>query len=294
MQTFLVLLGQAAAAMIGAGEVSTPRNEYNYTQTADGELAVFARSEAEFARAKILVRKGRAAPELIAFSDPRYSDSDPQISGDGRELWFVSDRPLEGAGAPRPDLNVWRVRRAGEGWSAPEPVAQANSAGVELGPEVHAGVLTFNSTRRGGPGGLDIWSAPLAGGSAPTPLPEPVNSRFNEGDFTLSPDGRVALFWSDRPGGHGGGDIWMSVRTGEGWEEAVNLGPVVNSKGFDFTPSFSADGRTLFFASTREGAMADIYAAPVSAVPVLAAALRQAAAGRTFVGRALDGARPSP
>ncbi|HEY8617119.1 hypothetical protein [Phenylobacterium sp.] len=276
MSSTLLLAQLASAAVLMApGEISTPRNDYNYTSTRSGDVAVFARSDADFARAKILVRRGQAAPELIGFSDPRHSDSDPQLTPDGRTLWFVSDRPAPGGG-PRPGLDIWRAERSADGWAAPQPVARANSPGVELGPEVHAGVLTFNSSRRGGPGGLDIWSMPLEGEAAPTPLPAPINSRFNEGDFTLSPDGRVALFWSDRPGGAGGGDIWLSVRAGEGWGDPVNLGPAVNGPGLDFTPSFSADAKTLYFASMRgEGpaALADLYSVRVADVPALAEAL---------------------
>jgi Tol biopolymer transport system component len=279
MKSALILAAAASAALpavVSPGVISTARNEYNYTRTADGRTAVFARSEAEFRGAKIMVVEGGTSPELIGFSDPRYDDTDPQISSDGRELVFVSNRPLPGE-PDRRDLNIWRSHKVDGRWRAPEPVAHANSKGYELGPEVHAGVLTFNSTRTGGPGRLDIWRSESK--AEPTPLPAPINTAANEGDFTLSRDGRVALFWSDRPGGSGGGDIWMAVRDGEGWREPVNLGPQVNSDGFDFTPSFSADGRTLYFASTRkpngEDRMADVYAVPVARVPALAAALKR-------------------
>ncbi|HEX2560284.1 hypothetical protein, partial [Phenylobacterium sp.] len=159
MQALQIFAAAALAIQLAPGEVSSPRNDYNYTVASSGELAVFARSDAEFARAKVLVRRKGAEPELIGFSDTRYSDSDPQISADGRTLWFVSDRPT--GERPGGDLNIWRSHVADGRWTAPEPISRANSPGVELGPEVHDGRLTFNSTRKGGPGGLDIWSMPL-------------------------------------------------------------------------------------------------------------------------------------
>jgi Tol biopolymer transport system component len=156
-----------------------------------------------------------------------------------------------------------------------------NSGGPELGPELHGDTLYFNSARRSGLGGLDIYEARQtpSGFAAPTALPAPLNSASSEGDFTLSANGRVALFWSDRPGGLGEGDIYLSVRQGDGWSTPVNLGAPVNSAAFDFTPSLSRDGRWLYFSSTRkvDGAdvRSDIYRLPVSAVPVLKEALRR-------------------
>lgn len=261
--------------------VSTEANEYNLDFTEDGKVAMFARSEADFRNARIQVAEtaaGAFVARPIGFSDPRWSDTDPQISPDGQSLLFVSDRP-RAPGQERADLDVWRARKANGVWGAPEPVAAATSPGIELGPELHGGVLYFNSTRPGGSGRLDIYAAQPTGDgfAAPAPLPAPINSSFSEGDFTLSPDGRVALFWSDRPGGLGAGDIWLSVRNGQGWSEPVNLGPAVNSPQFDFTPAFSPDGETLIFSSTRprdgQDRLSDVYAIAVNDVPALRAAL---------------------
>lgn len=273
---FSALLLAAAPQVVAPDVVSTDANEYNLTSSADGSAVVFARSEADFRNARVMVLErlpgGGLTPRPVSFSGA-WSDSDPQISADGKTLLFVSDRPLPGRPDSK-DLNVWRATRGEAGWSAPEPVQSANSTGYELGPELHAGVLYFNSTRPGGQGGLDLWRVTPDG--APEPLTA-LNSKESEGDFTLSPDGRVALFWSDRPGGSGQGDLYASVRSGDGWSPPVNLGPEVNSPGFDFTPSFSADGSTLMFASTRprDGAdrLADVYAVAVDDVPVLRALL---------------------
>jgi hypothetical protein len=278
MKLALLALAVAAAAtphVVGDGTISTPLNDYNWTQTRDGKIAVFARSEADFRNARVFLARKGEAPVAVDLGAPGASDTDPQIAADGRSLLFVSDRPLEPG---RKDLNIWRATKIGSAWRA-EPVVGVNSPGVELGPELHGGALWFNTTRKGGPGRLDLWrAAPKAGGFAdPEPLPAPVNSPASEGDVTLSRDGRVMLFWSDRPGGLGAGDIWMSVKVGDGWAEPENLGPTVNSPGFDFGPHLSGDEKTLYFGSMRprggNDQMSDIYSVPVRAVPRLAATL---------------------
>lgn len=278
----VVVLAVVSPTVVAPEVVSTGANEYNLNTSSDGGRIVFARSEAGFKHAHIMTVERLPTGDLVArpvsFSDPRWSDSDPQISPDGSTLWFISDR----ATADRPDkedFDLWRAKRTAAGWGDPEPVPGASSPAMELGPELRGGVLYFNSSRAGGPGKLDIYAANPEGDgfAAPQPLTAPINSPFNEGDFTLSPDGRVALFWSDRPGGLGQGDIYASVRRGEGWSEPVNLGPEVNSSAFDFTPSFSPDGGVLFFSSTRPrgGAdqLSDVYAVPVDSVPALKAML---------------------
>lgn len=72
--------------------------------------------------------------------------------------------------------------------------------------------------------------------------------------LTLSPDGRTALWFStDRRGGPGDYDIWIARRDGDAWSEAE---PVpFNSPMRDFDPAFSADGRVVYFCSSRPGGL---------------------------------------
>jgi hypothetical protein len=244
------------ARLAGAGWLSGDRNDYNLSLDARETRLVFARSQPEFKQAQIWTarRDGErwSAPQPVPFSDPRYSDSDPWLTPDGTTLYFVSNRPLQG-GAPRDDLDVWRVAVTAHGFGAPEHLSAVASAGQELGPEVHDGWLYFNSTRPGGPARLSIYRARVdgAGFAAPQALGAPFNDGQAQGDFTLSPDGRVALFWSIR-GDSKDGDLFAAVREGAGWSAAMRLPSPLNSNAFDFTPSFSADGRTLRFASMRK------------------------------------------
>lgn len=252
------------AELLPAGTLNTERNEYNPSLAPDGRTLVFARADADFRHARILVSRWRdgawSAPEPVPFADDRWSDSDPTFAPDGRTLYFVSTRPAPGRDSARRDLDVWRVAVARDGWGTPEHLGAVNSRGEELGPTWHDGALYFASTRGGRARMLDIFRAPAAG--AGFGAPEPVaawNTPQSESDVEFSPDGRTVLFWSDRPGGQGAADVRASRRTADGgWAPATPLGGGVNSAGFDFTPSFTRDGRWLWFASMRRDSTAGV------------------------------------
>ena len=87
--------------------------------------------------------------------------------------------------------------------------------------------------------------------SAPKPLPGKINRRDTwESQPSLSSDGRVLFFVSDRPGGHGGSDIWYATRKSDGsWNDPVNLGPAINTEGNERSPFLHTDSKTLYFSS---------------------------------------------
>jgi serine/threonine protein kinase len=80
-----------------------------------------------------------------------------------------------------------------------------------------------------------------------------VNSTFNDTCPHLSADGLTLVFASNRPGGVGNKDLWISTRRtiAAPWDPPVNLGPPVNSSHEDWKPALSVDGLALVFASRR-------------------------------------------
>ncbi|UCE64219.1 MAG: PD40 domain-containing protein [Nitrospirota bacterium] len=82
-----------------------------------------------------------------------------------------------------------------------------------------------------------------------------VNSSSGDGAPCISADGLTLFFDSNRSGGLGGGDIWVTMRptTEDPWTEPVNLGPMVNSSAYESGPFISADGLSLYFQSERPG-----------------------------------------
>lgn len=77
---------------------------------------------------------------------------------------------------------------------------------------------------------------------------------------TLSPDGNVLYFSSDRPGGLGEGDIWYATRAGNKWNKPLHAGRVINTEFNELQPYVAQDG-ALYFASDGHKGMGgfDIY-----------------------------------
>ena len=113
--------------------------------------------------------------------------------------------------------------------------------------------------RPGGYGDVDLWvlrraSVNEAWGPAEN-LGPAVNSAAEDSFSSISHDGRTLYFNSNRPGGYGSFDLYMTMRAARDapWGSAVNLGPTVNSPNSENGPCLSADGSTLYFSSDRPG-----------------------------------------
>ncbi len=85
-------------------------------------------------------------------------------------------------------------------------------------------------------------------------LTAPINTESNEGAQSLSADGNWMFFTAcGRSDTRGSCDIYFSYRTEYGWSEPINIGPPVNSPYWESQPSFSSDGKTLYYSSNRGG-----------------------------------------
>jgi outer membrane protein OmpA-like peptidoglycan-associated protein len=125
--------------------------------------------------------------------------------------------------------------------------------------------LVFTSCSREGNYGIcDLYISYKKGEewSRPQNLGPHINSKRWQSQPSLSADGRTLYFVSERKGNYGKNDIWKSTLRPDGqWSEAVNLGPIINSKAREVSPFIHPNGQTLFFASNRTPSMGgfDIY-----------------------------------
>src|SRR6266566_8419601 len=131
-------------------------------------------------------------------------------------------------------------RFASSGWSEPVnlgPLVNSSALDGNAGLSPDGLTLYFVSARPGGLGNTDIWvshrQCAVCDWEVPVNLGAPINSDAVEGAPTVSEDGRMLFFFSSRPGGFGGADVYVSHRIstgadGDTWGDPVNLGADVN------------------------------------------------------------------
>jgi OmpA-OmpF porin, OOP family len=188
----------------------------------------------------------------------------PALTADQQTLMFTAKRSAEYSSGDE-DLYI-SYRRDGD-WSTPEPVKEINTPGNEGAITISADgrTLVFTGCQGWkGYGSCDLYIAYRSGDewTKPVNMGKKINSSYWESQPSLSADGRTIYFVSDRPGGQGKYDIWVS-RLGEDgeWSTPENLGPNINTGDFESSPFIHSNGRTLFFASKGRVGMggADLY-----------------------------------
>ncbi len=199
---------------------------------------------------------------LGALVNSSGAEGSPEVSADGLELYFNSNRP-GGFGA----TDIWVSKRptAQSAWGEAVNLGPVvNSPGAEISPTISADGLElyfsdYQGPRPGGSGKSDLWvtrrSSKEAPWGAPVNLGPLVNSPAEEITPEISPDGLELYFESDRPGGVGGDDLWVARRASKNaeWGPAVWLGAACNQAGNDHCPNMTSDGLTLFFDATPPG-----------------------------------------
>jgi hypothetical protein len=155
-------------------------------------------------------------------------------------------------------------------WSAPINVGPPlNTEYNDMYAILTADGLTvyFTSDRPvGGLGGDDLWVSRRESTDAPWGEPENLtilNSPYNDSLSVFNTSGNIMYFHSDRPGGCGVGDLWMSRAKpgGDAWTAPVNMGCVVNTSFTEIAPAFYANDdlglSTIYFGSNRPGGIGD-------------------------------------
>ncbi|MDT3739465.1 MAG: OmpA family protein [Candidatus Kapabacteria bacterium] len=188
-------------------------------------------------------------------------DFNSNITQNGRVIYFTSDRK---GGKQR----VFIVEQVGGEWNYPSEVRGDINEGQESG----AVALTSDGQymlfaafdhETGGFGRTDIYSAEKVDGKWTNVknLGANVNSDSWDSQPMISNDGNILFFVSDREGGFGGTDIYISVKSRDGWSKAVNAGKTINSESDEMTPVIGVDNVNFTFSSNRRGGYgeSDIY-----------------------------------
>ncbi len=251
-----------AVTTFAEGNISTDVIEYGITFSENMDELYFARSNGRWGKGSLTSTiyysqkvNGRWSNPAVASFSGEFDDAEPHLSIDGNTLYFISSRPN---GKAKPSADIWRVTRNGNrDWGQPERLGDhINSEGTEYSPRTSAnGNLYFASTRAGGYGQGDLYMVENRGGnfSHPINLGPIVNSPTGEWNLEISRDEKVLVFEaSGRPQNVTGyGDLYISFKDGGRWTVPQNI-KELNSGGSDLYPEIAAQGKELYFASSKE------------------------------------------
>jgi outer membrane protein OmpA-like peptidoglycan-associated protein len=180
------------------------------------------------------------------------------IAPDESFILFASNRPDKNTAQAGSGTDIFMAKRI-TGVKYANPVrlsAPVNTNGYDiplcLMPDGKT-LYLFNSLKNDG----DIYVTTLDPATGKCTQPEPLASTINtadnyEGDATLSPDGKMIIFTSDREGGIGGKDLYISFKDEKGeWKPAQLMGFNINTDGNEFAPFYHAETKTLYFSSDK-------------------------------------------
>lgn len=178
----------------------------------------------------------------------------PVLTADQEELIFT--RRLGNGADDDEDLVITHKDPAGR-WYSPQPLSPLINTKFNEGTctiSADGRKLIFTScTGRKGFGSCDLFETTKLGDtwSEPVNLGPNVNSSDWESQPSLSADGRVLYFVSDRRGGFGRRDIWYAKQNDKGvWEKAQNMGSPINTQWDEISPFIHVNNKVLYFASS--------------------------------------------
>lgn len=186
-------------------------------------------------------------------------------SADGKTLYIGNVYGRDGTVSP----GVSKTRLRGGKWSFPEPLRiqnfynEANLVNYSLSADERT--LILNLQRKDTVGRMDLYVSflqPDDSWSEPMNLGKEINSAFMEVTPFLAADNKTIYFASNRPGGVGQFDMYMSRRqdnTWTHWTEPVNLGPNINTTGNDINYVIAPTGDYAIFSSDTPGKGKDLY-----------------------------------
>lgn len=215
--------------------------------------------------------------KLSGSVNSKYSDYFPMLDAAGTKLYFTSKRPDSEGGTRsilksksksltsekekegtliESDDDLYFIEMIGNTWG------EAVKLPAPLNTDSNDGAACFSADGQlmvfsacgisDAVGSCDIYFSTMESGvwSSPRNMGDVVNSPDWDAHVSLTVDGSKLFFCSGREGGYGETDLYMVEKNifGE-WGPPVNLGGIINTPFFEYSPFISQDGKTLYFSS---------------------------------------------
>lgn len=235
------------------GIISTEAEEFGCCFSPDGTEFYFTRitvdSELKQRRMTIMYSRlsenGWLKPERAPFCGD-YAEGEPNFSPVGDFVLY--GRLLKSAdGSDDPRIII--SERKENGWGKPRELVHGMFSSI-----TNDGVIYYTDVSRGYSNGK-ICRARFKGENDPKPeiLSGKINSTGQDAHPFVTPEGDMLIFDSNRAGGYGDNDLYISFRRDDGgWGDPVNMGPVVNTDKYDAIPYLSYDRKYLFFFRDKD------------------------------------------
>jgi tetratricopeptide (TPR) repeat protein len=261
-------LGELDSAIINYKLALTNLDTYRSKEL----LVQFHIDQCEFAKVMIKNPIKVIIKPLSKNINSAFEETAPTLSPDGKTFYFVSRRADNKGGGISPGdqryfediyVSVWDEQKKewSEATNASELIERVNSKGMDavsyISTDGKTMYITVNTEVLAKPSPKtqisDIFVCKLNNKgtwNSPKPLGKPINTIAFDAAISLTADQSTAYFVSERLGGKGRADIWVSYLKGNTWSKPENVGDSINTSGNETTVFVSPDGQYLFFSST--------------------------------------------
>ena len=226
--------------------------EYKRHNKKGAEIADAKIRQSQFADSLTRIASDVVVENIGKAINSSFHEYSPLVSSDGNTMIFTSNRPTDGSNALSTFEDIYISKKVDGEWTQPTKISpniniEFNDAAASLSPDGKTLVLYYEY------GGGDIYVSKSEGDgwTKPIALNKNINGPMSwETSAFLTEDGNHLYFSSNREGGFGNLDIYVSEmdQTGD-WGKANNLGPVINTTGKEDSPALDPDGSALYFSS---------------------------------------------
>lgn len=242
------------SGVLGLNSISLPqRHEFCASMSKDRQIVYVSIAHGDWQSiSEYQFVDNKWGKQRHVIGDPKFTAQDPYLTSDENRLYFITR--VNGS------ADIAYMQRTPEGLWGPPVILDApiNTDANEFYTSfTNSGEIVFASDRDAKRrGDFNIYRAkPLVSGfQEPIPFPPSINTLSYEADPFIDPDNGYLIFSSNRKGGNGKRDLYISfyVLEKDDWTVPVALDNSVNTSSHEFCPMISNDGKTLLYTSARD------------------------------------------